>query len=49
MKADNKNQQSDSVSMSPFVQKDAQKPPSLLRSCGWRYEFNIRNFSANSD
>jgi len=33
----NKNQQSDSVSVSLFVHKDAQKLPSLLRSCGWRY------------
>jgi len=33
----NKNQQSDSASVSSFVQKDAQKLPSLLRSCGWRY------------
>ncbi len=37
MKTDNKNQQPDSVIVSPFVQKDAQKLPSLLRSCGWRY------------
>ncbi|MFT5117713.1 MAG: hypothetical protein ACI9NY_001244 [Kiritimatiellia bacterium] len=29
----NKNQQPDSVSVSPFVQKDAQKLPNLLRSC----------------
>jgi len=33
----NKNQQSDFANLSPFVQKNAQKPPSLLRSCGWRY------------
>jgi hypothetical protein len=32
----NKNQQSDSASVSFFVIKDAQKPPSLLRSCSWR-------------
>jgi hypothetical protein len=36
-KLPNKDQQSDSVSLAPFVQKDAQKSPSLLRSCGWRY------------
>jgi len=37
-KSHNKNQQSDSASVSPFVHKDAQKAPSLLRSCGWRYK-----------
>ena len=36
LKKTNKNQQSDFASVSPFVHKDAQKAPSLLRSCGWR-------------
>jgi len=33
----NKNHQSDSASVSPFVHKYAQKAPSVLRRCGWRY------------
>jgi hypothetical protein len=32
----NKNHQSDFANVSPFVQKDAKKAPSVLRSCGWR-------------
>jgi len=33
----NKNQQTDAMNLSFFVQKDAQKLPNTLRSCGWRY------------
>ncbi|MGK0270554.1 MAG: hypothetical protein ACI88H_001201 [Cocleimonas sp.] len=36
----NKNHQSDFANVSPFVQKDTQKLPDLLRSCGWHYMQN---------